>query len=455
MLRIVRTSLLLLTLPGLISPPPSVAQSPGYDLLVSSRATNSVKRYDGMSGEYLGDFVEPGAGGLGATQEVLLAPNGNLIVSGRANNAILEFHPKTGAYVGAYTTGYTLRDPTKMTWGPDGDLYVSQWAGSNTVARFDGATGQFVEEVTPSLDRPMQHAWDDEGTLYVAIFGSKEVRRFASGATAGEVFTSGWALQGPVNLWFDAAGSLNVVDWPAGRVERFEASTGNYDSPYIQGMTNPEGWAYGPDGRLYIADWTAQRVNAYDPETGGFLETFASGGGVGDPNSILFIERFPDFRVEISQSSLTVASGGSGQVQISITPDRDLPFDDAVELSCSALHPGATCTFDPPSVTPGESPATAVLAISAASSAGASSASLLAALLMAGMVAAAVRSAWRHIIDRAAIVLLAPFLLSCGGDGAPTRIEDQTVTRSVAVQATSGDVTHSASLSLTLTGVTP
>ena len=404
MLRMPRTPWILVALAWVAWPPGAAAQSPGYDLLVSSRATNSVKRYDGVTGEYVGDFVAAAAGGLGATQEVLFAPNGNLIVSGRANNAILEFHPKTGAYLGAYTSGYTLRDPTKMTWGPEGDLYVSQWAGSNTVARFDGATGQFVEEVTPSLDRPMQPAWDDEGTLYVAIFGSREVRRFGPGSTAGQTFTTGLALQGPVNLWFDEAGFLNVVDWTGGSVERFDASTGEYDGRYIQGMTNPEGWAYGPDGRLYVADWTAQRVNAYDPETGELLETFATGGGLGDPNSILFVERFPDFGVEISQPSLTLAAGASGQIQVSITPDRDIPFDEAVTLGCSSLHTAATCTFDPPSVIPGEDAATSVLTISATASAGSSGGSPLAVLLMVGLGAAALRRRWRLPISRVAVV---------------------------------------------------
>ena len=41
-----------------------LSQSGRYDLLVSSRSTNSVKRYDGETGAYLGDFILPQAGGL-------------------------------------------------------------------------------------------------------------------------------------------------------------------------------------------------------------------------------------------------------------------------------------------------------------------------------------------------------------------------------------------------------
>ena len=68
----------------LIHPAPSLGQSGRFDILVSSRSTNSVKRYDAETGAYLGDFVAPGSGGLSTTQEVLFGPDGHLYVSGRA-----------------------------------------------------------------------------------------------------------------------------------------------------------------------------------------------------------------------------------------------------------------------------------------------------------------------------------------------------------------------------------
>ena len=449
--RVTRTVSVLMVIAGVSSGEEARGQSPGYDLLVSSRATNSVKRYDGVTGEYVDDFIAPGAGGLGSTQEVLFAPNGNLIVSGFLTDAILEFHPKTGAFLGDFTSGYALRNPTKMSWGPDGDLYVSQWAGSNKVARFDGATGAFVAEVTPSLDRAMQPAWDADGSLYVAIFGSGEVRRFGSGSQSGTVFTTGWSLQGPVNLWFDPTGSLTVVDWTAGTLERFDGSTGAHESRYVEGLTNPEGWAYGPDGRLYVADWTGQRVNAYDMDSGAFQETFASGGGLGDPNGLLFVERFPDFSLAVSGSSLSVASGGSGQVQVTIIPDRDLPFDEPVQLSCAGLHSTASCSFSPSSLTPGDSTATAVLTIAATSTAGTPGLTIA---LLVGLLVAAFQKRSRIPMRRPALAALTLLVCGCGSDRGPMDLEHETVTRSVSIQASAGDITHSAALSLTLTGVT-
>ena len=258
------------------------------DLFVSSRNTNSVKRYDGETGAYLGDFVASGAGGLRATQEVAFGLDGHLYVSGRGNTAILKFDGQTGAFIEPFTSGYTLDNPTKMTFGPDSLLYVSQWGQEqSTVARFDAVTGVFVDEITPDLNQPMGHAWDADTTLYVVSFGSRDVRRYDRQGTLIDVLVSSSFLQGPVNLWFDGD-DLLVVDWQTGSVKRFDGQTGAFKENFITGLTNAEGVTVGPDGALYLCDWQQNRVNRYDAQTGAFQKVFASGGGLLQPNSIVF-----------------------------------------------------------------------------------------------------------------------------------------------------------------------
>jgi DNA-binding beta-propeller fold protein YncE len=260
------------------------------DLLVSSRGTSSVKRYDGETGEYIGDFVAAGAGGLNATQEVAYGPDGHLYVSGRFTDSILKFDGRTGEFIGSFTSGYALDEPTKFTFGPDGYLYVSQWGQENrTIARFDGETGAFVDEFTPALDLACDHAWDDEGNLYVVNYGSHDVHRFDAEGNFIDVFVSPSNFQGPVNLWFDDGGDLLVADWETGTVKRFDGETGAYKSDFISGMTRTEGVVVGPDGDLYICDWQMAQINRYDPETGALKEVFASGGGMIQPNGVVFM----------------------------------------------------------------------------------------------------------------------------------------------------------------------
>lgn len=257
-------------------------------LYVSSRNTNSVKRFDGRSGAFVGDFVAEGAGGLRATQEVAFGPDGQLYVSGRGNVHILRFDGETGGFLGPFTSGYELDNPTKMTFGPDGKLYVSQWGEKRAaVARFDARTGVFVDEVTPPLQQGMAHAWDAQRVLHVASYGSRDVRRFGPDGELLGVLVGADRLQSAVNLWF-VGEDLFVADWEAGAIKRFDARTGAYRSDFVTGMAKTEGATFGPDGKLYVCDWERSVINRYDPSDGSFLGVFAEGGGMKQPNGLVF-----------------------------------------------------------------------------------------------------------------------------------------------------------------------
>ena len=104
------------------------------DLYVSSRNDNSVKRFDGRTGEYLGDFVPSGTGGLLATQEIAFGPDGHLYVSGRGNDQILRFDGASGDFLGGFTTGYAC---------PDGAIYICDWQ-ENVIHRYDAKTGRHL-----------------------------------------------------------------------------------------------------------------------------------------------------------------------------------------------------------------------------------------------------------------------------------------------------------------------
>ena len=353
------------------TPAPARAQdAPRYDLLVSSRGTSSVKRFDGETGAYVDDFIAPGAGGLAVTQEVRQGPDGRIYVTGRGNDAILAYDPRTGDFLGAFTTGYLLDEPTKTTFADDGRVYVSQWGQTkSSVAVFDAATGSFIRTATPQLSEPMQHLLEPDGDLLVVSFGSRDVRRFDASGTFRGMATSGKELAGPVNLWRHPDGDLLVLDWQAGTVERFDASTGAFVETFIEGFTNAEGWAIGPDGKLYIADWSEDEVLRFDAGTGEPMGVFAAGGGLSAPNSLLFVERLPDFAVAVPPGTIRVSAGSAASVEVVVTADRGLTFPHAVALSCGGLPAGWSCTFAPAEAHPGAGADTVGLTIRTAASA--------------------------------------------------------------------------------------
>lgn len=263
------------------------------NILVSSRNTNSVKQYD-LAGHYLGDLVTANSGGLSFPQEVLWHPDGFLLVTGRGNAAIKKYDGTTGAYLGNFTSGYALDNPTKTTIWQDSLLYVSQWGASqNKVVRFDLKTGAFLDEFTSvGVPTGCGHAWDADENLLVAQYGNGangKIWKFGTDGVHLGDFIPSTRLQGPVNLWFDENGSLFIADWTLGSVLKFNGLTGVFESAAITGLTNIEGFAYDAAGRLYLCDWTGNKVFRYDFTTSE-LTPFITTGGLAAPNSILVRE---------------------------------------------------------------------------------------------------------------------------------------------------------------------
>ena len=319
-------ALVVLSLGPATTPP---ADAAARDILVSSRNTHSVRRYDGDTGAYLGDFVDPGEGNLSTPQEVRYGPDGQVYVTGFGNRQIKKYDALTSDWLGNFTSGYLLGNPTKTTFGPDSLLYVSQWAGTKTVARFDAYTGDFVDEFTPAVNNGMAHAWDADGNLTLAVYGdgaNGNVLKFdPSGAPLGEFIDSS-LLQGPVNLWFDG-NELRVVDWTRGTIERFDTTSGAWLGTLVSGLTNAEGYTFGPDGLLYVCDWTANVVNRYHPD--GTLETaaFISDPGLVHPNSIVFMPEAP----------VGVGALPAGGTRLRVAPN---PFRPRTRIEFEVLQPG-------------------------------------------------------------------------------------------------------------------
>jgi hypothetical protein len=141
------------------------------DLYVSSAGTNSILRYDGTTGAFLGAFVPSGSGGLDHPRGLVIGPDGNLyVVSGTltGGDAVLRFQgptgPAPGAFLGTFVavgSGGLVSADTALLFGPDGkkdgklDLYVGSCQfklfpnatvpGTNEVLRYDGTTGAFVD----------------------------------------------------------------------------------------------------------------------------------------------------------------------------------------------------------------------------------------------------------------------------------------------------------------------
>ena len=69
----------------------------------------------------------------------------------------------------------------------------------------------------------------------------------------------------------------------------YDGETGAFQRTFASGggLTEPEGIAFGPDGNLYVSS-RSDEVLRYDGKTGEFIDVFASGNGLVDPAGIAF-----------------------------------------------------------------------------------------------------------------------------------------------------------------------
>ena len=155
-----------------------------------------------------------------------------------------------------------------------------------------------------------------------------------------------------------------------------------------------------------------------------------------------------DFSLAVSSSSVTVQHGSSATVNVTISPLSG--FNSAVVFGCTGLPDGVTCTFSPASVTPNGTPVTGVVTINAASNSRSSSAMLK--HISAGGIALALCllvPGLRRRRKRFGIFALLAFsvaMLSANGCGGSFH----SFTSSVTVNATSGSLTHSSAVSVSV-----
>lgn len=166
---------------GLVGPI-GIVFGPDGNLYVSSfglEANSKIIRYNGATGAYMGDFVPAGSGGLQGAEGLAFGPDGNLYVTSRMTNQVLRYHGSTGAFLGVFATG-GQNGPVDLTFGPDGNLYVL--TTESQVLRYDGSTGAFISVFT---NIPSQVAdgsglvFGPDGHLYVSTgFVGNSVQRF-------------------------------------------------------------------------------------------------------------------------------------------------------------------------------------------------------------------------------------------------------------------------------------
>jgi DNA-binding beta-propeller fold protein YncE len=295
------------------------------DLLVADRGTNNkVLRYDGVTGAFLGEFVTAGSGGLEFPFGMTFGPDGNLYVSEgqRFSDGTPATEPRVIRYDGAngdFINPFTPVFPSPIRYivfGPDGDLYGSTLG---VVFRADGTTGEILHDAFCDVglgEFGNGLAFGPDGNLYVGSFSGNEVVRcdgttgdfidvFAEIPLAGTDGNVGQVIFGPDgNLYVSLTNTGNDI-------LRFDGSTGELLGSFIPAEDvhpdGPVGMVFGPDGNLYVTARDTDQVLRYDGTTGDFIDVFASGGGLDEPSGLVFFAPEPGQALLVATGALVLA----------------------------------------------------------------------------------------------------------------------------------------------------
>lgn len=160
---------------------PSVEDPDRLDLYAVSLGNDSVKRYHGQTGAFLGDYIPSGGGGLEGPVTMTFTPDGDLLVADfySSDPAVKRFQgpdgPTPGALLGTFVPAGSggLRAPSGMVYGPDGngdghpDLYLAETTSTAFlkagVKRYDGVTGDYIDDFVP------ERGGDLEGAVMIAF----------------------------------------------------------------------------------------------------------------------------------------------------------------------------------------------------------------------------------------------------------------------------------------------
>ena len=152
------------------------------ELYVTGRNSFNVVRYDGVTGQPLGSMNTSGAGALSYPEGIAISPGGVVCVASSGSNLVKRYNAVTGAYLGTVSNS-GLVGPKDVKFGPDGLMYVLS-SGNGRIMRFT-ASGAYVDDYVPAGSGGMNDlyrmAFGPDGDVYVTALGTNnQIFRFGT-----------------------------------------------------------------------------------------------------------------------------------------------------------------------------------------------------------------------------------------------------------------------------------
>ena len=209
---------------------------------------------------------------------------------------ISEYAADTHAFIRDIGNNTNLNYPDGLAIDPEGNLYVSNWAGGYTQSAQDSISvfnsiGTFEYSITQGVFYPRTIAYFSNN-LYVANGPVKGVRRlqngsisvYSLGATSPSLtITSG--IHTPVAMAFDGTDNLYVANLNGRSVTVYARGEAEPIRTISDGVRFPRALAMSPTGDLFVANLYQDTITAYPPSS--TKPRLIISAGLDHPNAIV------------------------------------------------------------------------------------------------------------------------------------------------------------------------
>jgi DNA-binding beta-propeller fold protein YncE len=268
--------------------------------------------------EFDGSFISKlfGRPDADETTGVAFGPDGNLYtaIQRSTNTLILKYDWRNAALVGPFGSALADAEFWGLTFGRDGNCYVCVHDSSTSpfttyVLRLDGRTGAVLSKLAPDPSLGLGDFYDltfgPDGNLYVSDMQHGIVEFRGSDGTylgllaAVPIFPQGIAFGPDGNLYLV---HLNGIS--SGEVLKFNSKTGEQIATFIpaSNLGVPRNIAFGPDHHLYVTDRLPSSVRRFDETTGDPINTFSAAPELAPP----WFLAFSPMRLQVDLTDSTV-----------------------------------------------------------------------------------------------------------------------------------------------------